>query len=83
MNQTINISLPKTLADLAKKQVKAGYYSSLSEVIRESLRNHLTSPTIPTYKMSKKAENIALKARKEHTAGKTILLKDVDDLDEL
>lgn len=38
MNQTINVSLPKGLNDLAKAQVKAGLYSSVSEVIRDALR---------------------------------------------
>lgn len=38
---------------------------------------------IPVFKMSKKAERIALQAIKNHQAGKTILLKNIEDLDNL
>ena len=83
MNQTINISLPKGLSDLAQAQVDAGYYSSVSEVIRDGLRNILMEPGMPTYPMSDRLEKIGLQALKDHKAGKTHLLKNVDDLADL
>jgi len=82
MNYTVNISLPKTLAELGKQQVKKGYYTSLSEVIRAALRQFLLAKTeVPTYKMSEKAEKRALKALKDYKEGKTIRLKNINDLD--
>jgi hypothetical protein len=83
MNQTINISLPKGLNDLAQAQVKAGYFTSVSEVIRHALRTTFMEPSIPTYIMSPKAEEISIKARKEHNLGKTRQLRSLDDLDML
>ena len=56
MNQTINISLPKSLNTLARQQVQTGYYSSVSEVVRDALRKLFLTSSIPTIKMSKKAE---------------------------
>lgn len=83
MNTTINISIPSSLTTLAKQQVKSGYYSSLSEVIRSALRNFLLTPQIPTFQMSAKAEKRALQAEKDYKAGKAILMKSVNDLDNL
>lgn len=83
MSYTVNISLPKQLADLAKKQVAKGHYSSLSEVIRTALREFLTKPDVPVYKMSKKAERIAKKALEDYRNGKAIPLDSVEDLDRL
>ncbi len=82
MNYTVNISLPKPLADQAKAKVKQGHYASLSEVIRTALRNFLTSD-VPVYKISTKAERKALKALKDHKEGKTRQIKSLDDLDDL
>jgi putative addiction module CopG family antidote len=82
MNYTINVTLPKALAEKTKKQVKSGYYSSTSEVIREALRCLFNrDAAIPTFKMSPKAEKLALQVLKDHKAGKTIRLKNIDDLD--
>ncbi len=50
MNKTINVSLPKKLADLAQQQVDDGYFASVSEVIRDALRKSLTTSTIPTFR---------------------------------
>jgi len=84
MNYTVNISLPKTLAELGKQQVKKGYYTSLSEVVRTALRQFLLVKTeIPTFKISPRAEKIALQALKNYKEGKTIRLDNVDDLDKL
>jgi len=84
MNYTVNVSIPKSLAELAKNEVKKGYYSSLSEVIREALRNHLINKRVddvPVIKMSKKAERIGLKALDDHKKGKTIRIKSFKDLE--
>lgn len=39
MTTTINISLPKSLLDDAKKMLSKRGYASISELIREALRN--------------------------------------------
>lgn len=80
MNQTINISLPKKLAQLAQEQVKAGYYTSVSEVIRDALRNSLTIPSIPVYKMSPKAEKVALQAEKDYKNGNVVEFDSFEEL---
>lgn len=38
MTTTINISLPKSLYDEAKKTVAARHYTSVSELVRDALR---------------------------------------------
>lgn len=84
MNYTINVSLPKGLVDLAKAQVKLGYYSSVSEVLRASLREHLMFKSdFPTFVMSAKTEKRGLEALQDHLEGKTILLEDIEDLGKL
>lgn len=82
MSYTVNISLPKELAQLAQKEVKRGYYDSLSELIRDALRRLLVRD-VPTFKMSKKAEKRAMKAYQEYLDGKTKVLKSLDELDTL
>ncbi len=77
---TINISLPKQLAQAAQQQVKKGYYGSLSEVIRDALRQLMYQKDIPTYKMSKKAQRVAEQAWKEYKSGK---LKPITSIKEL
>jgi putative addiction module CopG family antidote len=83
MNYTVNISIPKPLADMAHEQVKKGYYSTLSEVVRQALRKLLIEDQVPTFKMSKKAEKRAEKAYQEYLDGKAIRLKSLNDLDTL
>ena len=60
MTQTINISLPKTLSDQIREQVKSGRYVSISEYIRDAVRNFLGSSTA----FSQKAEDEILKIAK-------------------
>jgi putative addiction module CopG family antidote len=79
---TINISLPKQLADLAHEQVKKGYYGSVSEVIRDALRR-LLEPKIPTIQMNKKQIKLVEQAWKDYYAGKTVPIKSIKDLDVL
>ena len=83
MNQTINISLPKGLNELAQAQVKAGYFTSVSEVIRHALRTTFMDTVIPTFPMSDRLEKIGLQALADHKAGKTHLLENIDDLADL
>lgn len=82
MNYTLNVSIPKTLAGMAKEQVKKGYYSSLSEVIREALRRLLLTEadSIPVIKPSKRAERRALKVLEDHKAGRTIKASSFSEL---
>ena len=82
MNYTVNISLPKNLADLAKREVKKGYYASLSELVRTALRKSLMKPEVPTFKMSKKAERIALQALKDYKEGKATKINSFKELED-
>jgi putative addiction module CopG family antidote len=81
MNQAINVSLPKSLTELAREQVKAGYYSSVSEVIRSALRQLLLKPQLPVYPLSERAEEIGLQALSEHKRGKTLQVSSFKDLE--
>ena len=88
MNYTTNISLPKPLADLAKQKVKEGYYTSLSEVIRASLRYYLLQPQkkstiqkIPTNVLSKKSQIVSKEATKEYKSGKLKAVNSLKDLE--
>lgn len=83
MNYTVNVSIPKTLADIAHEQVRKGYYSTLSEVVRAALRRLLIEDQVPTFKMSQKAEKQAEKAYQEYLAGKALKLNSLDDIDAL
>jgi len=69
MNQTINISLPKNLTDLIKEQVTDGYYSSVSEVIRDALRHFLAPQPI---QLTKKSAKLYDKMSEELDSGKNI-----------
>jgi putative addiction module CopG family antidote len=80
MNYTVNVSIPKPLADIAHEQVKKGYYSTLSEVVRAALRKLLVEDQVPTFKMSAKAEKRAEKAYQEYLEGKAIKINSVKDL---
>lgn len=82
MSYTINISLPKELAEAVKDHVKRGHFTSVSEVVRASLRSFL-QPEVPTFKMSKKAELRAEQAYKEYKEGKTKVIHSVDELDDI
>lgn len=75
MNQTINVSLPKGLVDLAKQQVASGYYSSVSEVIRDALRKFTVVFETPTIQLSKRAQKDFEQARREHDRGETVTVK--------
>lgn len=83
MNQTINVSLPKGLIDLAKQQVASGYYSSVSEVIRDALRKFTHTTHDSSIQLSKHAQAVFDKGMEEYQAGKATHLKSIDDLDQL
>lgn len=76
---TVNISLPKKLAELAHAQVKKGYYGSFSEVIRDALRN-LFEPEIPTIQMNKRQIKLVKQAWKDYKAGKLKPISSVQDM---
>ena len=71
--------MPKTLAQLAKDQVKAGNFTSVSEVVRTALRDFLVAD-VPTFKMSKQMEQKVDQALEEYKSGK---LKPIHSLSEL
>jgi putative addiction module CopG family antidote len=81
MSYTVNISLPKKLAQATKEQVQSGYYASVSELVRDALRKLILSPAVPTYPMSKQAEQRAIRARNEHLAGNTLEIKSLSDIE--
>ncbi|HCS78132.1 TPA: hypothetical protein DIV55_00120 [Patescibacteria group bacterium] len=73
MNNSINISLPKQLADTVRAQVKAGHFASVSEVVQQALHKFFVNqPDVPTFKMSKKAEKVAQQALQDYKNGKAI-----------
>ncbi len=80
MNYTVNVSIPKPLADMAHEQVKKGYYATFSEVVRAALRRLLVEDHVPTFQMSKKAQRRVARALKEYRQGKTIRVTSVKDL---
>lgn len=64
MLTTVNISLPKTMYEDAKKMVDWRGYSSLSELIRDSLRDILY-PSVTDNGFTPEFEERVLKASKE------------------
>lgn len=46
MNRTINISIPDKLLEEARLQVKKGYFSSVSEIVRSALREFFKNLTL-------------------------------------
>ncbi len=69
---TINISLPKDLYEEAKTAVKKYSYSSVSELIRESLRKRLY-PELTVNGFTKEFEDEILRAAKEPEENDIIL----------
>ena len=80
MNKTINVSLPQGLTNLAKQQVEAGYYSSVSEVIRDALRKMFIETKTPTINLSDKAEKQFIKAEKDYKTGNVTKFNTVSEL---
>ena len=70
MRNIINISLPETMVKMVKKEVRRGYYASVSEFFRDLIRMWNTK------KLAEKLE----KSRKEFEAGKGTRLKSLKDL---
>ena len=64
MTTTINISLPNDMYDDAKKVLVSKRYSSISELIRDSLRKTLYS-NITVNGFTEEFENEVLRAEKE------------------
>lgn len=69
---TINITMPKKLKSEVDKQVKAGFYTSVSEFIRTAIRSVLSTDTDIPYgpAFSPRAEKQILKAEKQALAEK-------------
>lgn len=82
---TINITLPTRLKEEIEKRVESGMYASVSEFIRNAVRNTLVSGVDLPYGQNffSKAEDEILKAETQGLTGqfKTITSdKDVNDL---
>lgn len=69
---TINISLPEQLKNQADAAIADGYYASFSDLVRTSLRQMLRD-----YKL----DRLVADAKREHKAGKGIVLKTKKDID--
>lgn len=70
MRTVLNISLPAPMADLVREEVKSGNYASVSEFVRELLREWSKSQALRELR----------KSQKEMKAGKEVLLKSLKDL---
>ncbi|MFC1790575.1 type II toxin-antitoxin system ParD family antitoxin [Patescibacteria group bacterium] len=70
---TINISLPTKLKTQAESLVKAGFYVSFSDLVRDSLR-HLVARN--------KYDLWAQKAKKELKKGQAKVLKSTQEVDQ-
>ena len=81
MNATINISLPKSMYQDAKLAVKKQRYASISELIRDGLRNILYQPKLTTNGFTPEFEDMVLKASNEPIKNDIILKtdKEIDD----
>lgn len=69
---TINISLPIKLKSEASLLVKNGYYSSFSDLVRDSLRRLLENSKYNLW---------AYEAKKEMEKGKAVVLNSDKDID--
>ncbi len=70
---------------LSQKAMQLGYNLTrfIKFLISREAINAIKGADIPTFSMSKKAERKGLQALENHRLGKTILLKNIDDLDNL
>ena len=69
---TINISLPEKLKSQANSLVKRGYYSSFSDLVRDSLRRLLVRSQLDYW-----ADEAKIDVKK----GKAVVLKSDEDID--
>lgn len=74
----IKVTLPNELyLHLKSKAEKLGL--NLSSYIRHLVINDVKDVDIPVFKMSKQREEIGLQALKDYKAGKTTLMKNIDE----
>lgn len=74
----IKVTLPDELyLHLKSKAEKLGL--GLSSYIRHLVINDVRDVDIPVFKMSKQREEIGLKALEDYNAGKTTLIKNIDE----
>lgn len=80
----LQITIPSEQADLLSMRAKR-LGLSLARFVKHLIYQESLdiSQNIPTYKMSAKAEKIALEALKEHQAGKTQLIENLDALEKI
>jgi len=65
MNTTINISLPKSMYEDARSEVKRARYASISEFIRHALRSALYPSGLTVNGFTPEFEDVVLEAAKE------------------
>ncbi|OGM32955.1 hypothetical protein A2803_05170 [Candidatus Woesebacteria bacterium RIFCSPHIGHO2_01_FULL_44_21] len=70
---TINISIPQKLKEQAQLLVRAGVYSSFSDVVRDSLRKNI---------FKNKYDLLAEKAKEDYKNGRGVVLKTAKDIDD-
>lgn len=77
MQTQIRVTLPNQLQSFL--QTKADKFGlSMAAYVRNLIINDIKDLDIPTYQMSKKTEENALQAKKDHQQGKTIEIHNVD-----
>ena len=80
--QTINISLPASMLSDLKDLVKAGHFASVSEAIRAGI-NQVKMALHPKYtniNLGPKALRDFAQAEKDYHAGRTKVIKSLNDL---
>ena len=69
---TINISLPEKLKTEAEALIKKGFYSSFSDLVRDSLRNAIEKTSL---------DKLYLEAKEDERTGKAVILKNKKDIE--
>ncbi len=69
---TINISLPDKLKEAGENLIKAGYFASFSDLVRDSLRNSIEKTNM---------DHLYLEAKKDLRTGKATVLRNKNDVE--
>ena len=70
---TINISIPEKLKDQAETLVKSGFYSSFSDIVRDSLRRLVEK---------NRYDLLTEEAKKDLKEGRAVVLKNKKEIEE-
>ncbi|MEK7513305.1 MAG: hypothetical protein AAB430_02035 [Patescibacteria group bacterium] len=75
----LKVTLPVELYDYLESKAQR-FGLAMATYIKHLVIKDVEDMDLPTYKMSAKTEAVALQALKDHRAGKTKLLRSIDDL---